>query len=183
MCKDDVFETEEREIKGITFVIEKVMDYYPDLSWIGEFTDKPNWNEQDKHLIIDREARGERGNGEYRYFVCAYDLLDAKKWYKDHGYSKHDCAMLPRKHALEDYERMQAYNRGDWGMMGIVVSIPEFDVQNSLWGIETDSEGYQEEIIQELIYECISELPDALENLKDKMVGLQLAIQQTEGSN
>lgn len=148
---------------GYKVLVEFHTDKYPDLSFLGEYTDRPAW---DCPLVIDREKNGDMERGEYQYFVPGYDIVDGQKWYHEHGYSKHESYTLPRKHAREDYKRMEQYNRGDWHMMGIVVKIklPKCEccgeapiVEESLWGIESDSEDkYIKDTIRELIKEGIA---------------------------
>lgn len=127
--------------------IVKEIDYYPDLSYLGEYSDKP------ENGSIDREEQeGSLRCGEYRYFnPCNYDLSDSKR----------------DIYALQDYKRMEDYNKGNWGCIGIYAKC-EYQIQvgnnkfftihyiqsAGLWGIESDSdESYFIEIAEE---ECNS---------------------------
>jgi len=161
------YQEETREINGIEYQIEYHYDECPDLSWLGEFTDKPNFYDN-RFLIIDRKMRGDMQRNEYRYFVCGTDMLEAQKWYKKNGYCKHQAYTLPRKHALEDYKRMTAYNNQEWFMLGIVVKAYHDEVESSLWGIESDSPEYHEEVIQDLIFDCNQQLPETVNHLRKR---------------
>jgi len=116
------------------------MDEYPDLSWLGEYTDHPSQKDWDRGMVIERRA----GSREYKYFV---------------GGSEPD-------YVERDYERMEAYNRGDWYMTGVIaeaeVSYPmgqrghrriERFSSGGLWGIESDSGDYFREVAQEQLHE------------------------------
>ena len=90
-------------------------DCDPDLSWIGEYS-----NTLEKGGI-DREERGDMGRHEYRFFNPQPGL---------------------EEYVEQEYERMQAYNRGEWWMEGCVVTVSCGGVtaSDSLWGIESDRE-------------------------------------------
>lgn len=155
------------EKSGYTFTVKFEVDEYPDLSFYGEYTDKPNWYDSDRYMIIDRKENRNMGRNEYRYFQCAYDMQDAAKWYKESGYCKHDCYILPRKHSLEDYERMEDYNKGDWCMLGIIVTCNETGEKESLWGCASDDHEGNYEIVQDLIAELLA--PLHLEELQSRL--------------
>jgi len=103
------------------------VDTDPDLSWLGEYGSTP----RGEH-VIDRQERGDQSRGTYRYFTPA--MTGDESGNPD----------SPE----QDYSRMEAYNRGDWCMLGIWV---EAEVQlahhgviqrirsGGLWGVESDS--------------------------------------------
>lgn len=181
---------ETREIDGLTFTITKIYDESPDLSWLGEYQarnedfivdrekgilwgktegeppDEYDFDTENGSYDVDAYEKAEekwlatgvwaedlhtRNRREYRYFkpyAGGIDPLENKEeWIK--------CA-------LQDYDRYEAYNRGDWCMMGVVVSLDLPDcptcgprtVSDSLWGIESDSD---EEYIEDLIAECMAQ--------------------------
>ena len=74
-----------------------------------------------------------------------------------------------RKYCLQDYERMESFNRGDWCYIGLIaevtVSIPsgqsavESTIDSSVWGIESDSgKDFISETESDLLAECKSQL-------------------------
>ena len=113
-------------------------DEDPDLSFLGEYADTAT-----SSAAIDREARGDKGNREFRFFNPA--MTGDETGNPD----------SPE----EDYRRMEAYNRGDWCMVGCVakaeVLVPSgagcSTVQvihsGGLWGIESDcGDDYRAEV-------------------------------------
>ena len=103
------------------------VDTSPDTSYLGEYSSKPGPN------AIDREARGDMGRNEYRYFNPA---------------NAEEAAEL-------DYQRSEALNRGEWCYLlihavAIVHSergIAQTVTSGYIGGIESDSdEAYLAEI-------------------------------------
>lgn len=109
----------------LSVTVKRVQDESPDLSWIGEYGNSPK-----SPAAIDREERGERGHGEYRYFNPQLTGEETGN------------PQSPE----QDYERMEAYSRGEWCMLGIIaeaeVQFTATTVQTissgGLWGIESD---------------------------------------------
>ncbi len=154
----------------LKFVVKQEIDECPDLSFYGEYTDHPKGADYDKYLVIDREARGDKERNEYRYFVCTHDLKDSRKFLREHGYSKHDAAMLPREYSLQDYERMEDAQRGGWYMTGIVVTLLVNGVevaQDSLWGIESDlDKDHIEEVVRDCKGMCLNNARKEIDSLR-----------------
>ena len=129
------------------FIIEAraVLDESPDFSFLGEYSDTAGkW-------AIDREARGERGRHEFRYFNPAYG--------EDNENSR-----TRRAYQFRDYHRMEAYNRGAWAMLGIVASVtveqegwaaPMELGRASCWGYESDAGAYLKTAARELLNDAI----------------------------
>ena len=128
------------KIEKITLKIE--VDDNPDLSYLGEYSDTP----AERH--IDRQERGDKEDGEYRYFNLGYG---------DPEYLE------------QDYERAEAYNRGEWYMFGIIAKVEvsyerddykrlETLSSGGLWGIESDSGTY----IREAAKQQLAELEEHL---------------------
>lgn len=147
--------TAKKIIKKIfRIVVKRMADEEPLLDHLGGYSDTPGPH------AIDREAEGDVRNPsrELRYFNPA-------------GWDDKD----PRgsaKNARQDYERMEAYNRGDWYMLGIRTDAEvgvswdggrswKLDELTSggLWGIESDSE---ERYFKEVEGKELSELKDVL---------------------
>ena len=129
--------------------IERRVDSDPGLSWIGEYSNSPkvDW-------AIDRAERGDQAVREFRYFNAA------------HSGEQTGNPNSPE----EDYQRMEAYNRGDWWCVGVIakaeVRMPSGVVQTirscGLWGIESDS---AEEYFADVEKEELSGLREELTSL------------------
>lgn len=133
--------------------IEQVLDEDPDLSFLGEYSN----TEQEGAIETGREG------SYFRYFIPA--MTGEETGNPD----------SPQ----EDYERMEAYNRGEWHSMGIRASAriainpgrPASQTQYSvledittpgIWGVESDS---GEDYVTELGGEQLEELKDLLGEL------------------
>jgi hypothetical protein len=139
------------KLKLVSVKIDMAVDECPDLSWLGEYSDKPG------RLAIDRQERGDMGRSELRYFNPVWE-----------NYEGH-----PHEKGIEqDYARMEAYNRGDWWMNGITakavvhrsigngsVQIHEFQ-SGGLWGIESDCGDYKFEVADDQLAELKQILSD-----------------------
>ncbi len=162
MFNKHVIEQEVWEHEGIEYNVKIVVDEYPDLSYLGEYTDRFNWNT--KGLIIDREANSDKGRNEFQYFECARDLESEQAWLSAHGHSKHESWLLPRQYARQAYKRYEEFNRGSWCMAGVIVTREsdtcadcgqEIEHAASLWSVESD---YSEEYLKEIVENLIAEL-------------------------
>lgn len=113
-----------------------------DLSFIGEYSDTPD------EFHIDRQERGEMERGTYRYF---------------------NSGSAGPEHMEEDYRRMQAYNRGDWAMLGVCADIlwrGKTIGHSALWGIESDAGDYITTVAREQAHEAIDEARKELEAMR-----------------
>lgn len=125
--------------------IEIVADEDPDTSYLGEYSHEA------KPFFIDRRELGVTDRHEYRYFnPGSVERFDpAASWIPA------DCAdkraywlEAMKKNAQQDFARMESFNRGEWGYVGIiakaVVRSPNGVLQTlrsgGLWGIESDSD-------------------------------------------
>lgn len=182
----DTDRVEEFEIDGQRFSVKFMVEEYPELDYLGTYTDKPDWSGQ--YLIIDRQqhskvvenpepivigkpwypfitvyyGRNDAGRNGYRYFQCAIDLEEDRAWLHKNGYSKHDAWLLPRQWSMEAYHRMEDYNNSGWCMLGIEVTHLETGHTDDIWGVESDAREY----INELVYDMARGLtPQSLEDL------------------
>jgi hypothetical protein len=101
--------------------------------------------------------------------------------YLDGDYS--DCTRKERiKYQERDKERLEAYNRGDWHMMGVTVDVriktpanwakPHMVGHAALWGIESDSDAaYIEEVERDLIEEALQDAKLTYESLQKSVKG------------
>ena len=180
----DVMETTEYQGTGkysnYGLRVEYIFDQDADLSFMGEYSD--SWSEG----AIDRKEKGDADRGELQYWIPGPNHYphNPKNW--DHVKKAVKAKVIKEfgslgeaDHAymMRDYERMEAFNRGDWHMMGIAVTVikGEFDIKDivvtgtlqiqgaevgsaSLWGIESDSDtSYVESVEDELIDEAAAE--------------------------
>jgi len=118
--------------------IKHIIDDCPDLSYLGEYSDKP------AAVCIDRKERGDQRHKEVRYFNLG-------------------CG--DPEYIEQDYQRMEAYHRQEWYSMGIMAEatvsyllenvIPaghkrlETFTSGGLWGVESDSGDYIKEVEDE----------------------------------
>ena len=136
-------------VKIEKIVIHRDVDTDPDLSWLGKYANQPAGP-----FTIDRQERGDMGRNEFRYFNCGDNY-------------KGSPAKEMEEYCEQDYKRAEAYNRGDWYMVGIWAEahiLIQVGKENhatcerirsgGLWGIESDSDecgckGYHEQIAEE----------------------------------
>lgn len=140
-------ETQGKTIRHVRFRVET--DDSPDLSFLGNYQSNPGPNDK----TIDRQERGDMERGQHRYFVACNSGEETGN---------------PNS-VEEDYQRMEALDRGDWCMMycyaeaeivlcGVIQTIRS----GGLGGVESDSEdGYFDEIKK-----------DELDHLKNILQGL-----------
>lgn len=143
--------------------IERTTDNDADISYLGEFTDEASPGA----IIREGEHAGEfvhdlpedyelPGRGrEYRFFVPAMTGEETGN------------PESPR----QDWERMEALNRGDWRYIGIIAKAELWNPQTrvtqtvrsgGLWGIESDSDkGYFAEVER-----------DEMKNLSDELAAM-----------
>lgn len=117
----------DRRIDSVKFI--KDVDSFPDLSYLGEYSDKA------EAVHIDRQERGDMGRGEYRYF----NLGTGEAEYIE-----------------QDYARAEAYNRGDWCMVHVyaeaeivVNGVCQKIGSGGLGNVESDSGDYFEQLKKE----------------------------------
>lgn len=132
-----------KKITKIT--LKRELDIDADLSWIGTF---------------DSEAKSE--------FTIEHNPDDNRTY---NWFNPQDGACENKKQAKRDYNRMMAYENGDWNMIGIKAVAEVQTSENGrewlvnrissggLWGIESDSD---EEHKAEVEREQLAELTDAL---------------------
>lgn len=144
----------------VKITVKQIDDGCPDLSYLGEYSERPQAG------AIDREAIGERGRNECRYFNPAYP-----------------------ERAQQDYDRMEAYHRGEWHCVGIRA---EAEIQTSgdgrnwlcnrissggLWGLESDADDDYFDVVVE---EELVTLRNALAELGFGAEELDRAFRSTE---
>lgn len=151
--------------------VKEIADEYPNLSFLGEYTDKYNY-----YNIVCETGK----------FICEgtqEDIpvrQDQYKYFKPYARGEKEGTKKYIEYGKQDFERMRRYNTGYWCMIG-VKAIAKISINNTiqtikssgLWGIESDSdESYKTEIKNEQLNELKSTLieigfkPNEIENLK-----------------
>lgn len=146
---------------GFTVQAKIVLNEDPDLSFIGEYTDK-----QEPGVIV-------RQNGEFIEDWPEDDPLPERgreyRFFKPYAGGEQPGSKDYQTYGFQDYKQMEEYNRGDWCMIGIVVKVFKAGVElssGSLWGIESNSEvSYFDEIARDLAGEAVEEAKSKLKEL------------------
>ena len=140
--------TEAQAITVESVKVYRMVDTDPDLSWIGEYSNKAT-----SPAAIDREERGDMGRGEFRYFNPCNTSEETGN----------------PESPEQDYQRMESYNRSDWCMIGIqatatirVNGVAQEINSGGLWGIESDSDSTH---LRSVAHEQIRELASILESM------------------
>ena len=108
-------------------------DCNPDFSYLGDWSNEPGPTDR----TIDRGEGA--GRGCYRYFIAANSAEETGN----------------PDSVRQDYERAEAYARGDWYYTGIIaqaeITLPGSDViqrirSGGIWGVESDAGDYLKEV-------------------------------------
>lgn len=124
---------------------------------------KEGWGFLPGKMIVDRFAH--HGKRKFRAFV-RFGHADQVGYGPDRNaavsnlYAKHRATMTARQYAagaaMADYDRLRAWCAGDWQYVGVIVTCSATGESESLWGIESDSDDYLEEVAKELAEQIIS---------------------------
>lgn len=157
------YETETRESGTMSFRVEWFYDHDSDAPWDREDVHGPvsDWTTRDKkpgEMVLCADRRSKR----------FYDFAEAVKIARRDGW---DTAPYKwpsdgaRAHAaaMADFDYLRRWCNDDWHYCGIVVTLLNADgepdsVDASLWGIESDSPDYHDEVIGDLIAECLHQI-------------------------
>ncbi len=126
-------------------------DHNPDLSWLGEYSNKPG---------RDAIARRNVGRNEYSHWTPTISLGEHSQQLHRLGFSKADAWLKALEYRERDYSRMERFCRGDWAMIGIIATARVGGMEcggASLWGIESDSGDYIDEVADELAREAVKD--------------------------
>jgi len=159
----DAYRTETREHGSLSFRVE----------WVYDHDSNPPWDREDGHgPVSDWEHRSKRpgemvlrsDRGSHRF----YDFAEAVKLARKDGWNTAPYnwpSRGARAHAaaLADFKYLQAWCNDQWYYCGIVVTLLNADgdpdsVDASLWGIESECVDYHQEVIEELITECLHQI-------------------------
>ncbi len=146
--------------------IERMVDESPDLSYLGQYVDRP----QDG--AIDRQARGDMEAGEYRYWIPTISLEEHRQGLRKLGHGKHPAWVDARSYVLQDYARHEQACKGGWCMLGIRARADvsydtgdncrrlEWFTSGGLWGIESDGD---DSTVAEIVRAELADLKSHLE--------------------
>jgi hypothetical protein len=146
------------QIKSVCIVHR--FDDNPDLSHLGEYAG------QFRPGAIDRQVRGDMDRNSYRYFVPA--MTGEQTGNPD----------SPE----QDYQRMEAYNRGEWHCIGIIAVATvqlsqdgphQLLKSGGLWGVESDSDS---DYLESIEHEELSELSGILSGIGCKAKEVKQAV-------
>lgn len=173
------------------------VDEYPDLSELGEFTRsvsgwvidrRGGWLLDENNVVVRRDLATSWQHGQVQYFKPGDNHLphEPESWahvpvdMKAEVIAKHGSLRdADIQYAIEDWQRMEAYERGDWEMWGCVCELQirlkgrtwSSLITNSLWGIESDSPDHhpaiEADMIQQTKYEVVERFPEYSHILSD----------------
>ena len=169
----DAYRTETRESGTLSLRVEWFYDSDSDAPWDNEDGHGPvsDWEPRSKkpgEMILNSDR------GSHRF----YDFAEAVKIAKRDGWNTAPYnwpSEGARAHAaaMADYERLRQWCTDQWHYCGIVVTLLDADgdpdsVDASLWGIEDGLPGssqYHEDVIQDLIAECVDQITATVKEL------------------
>lgn len=155
--------TEELEINGIRLTVEHLPDY----------TYGSPWEEEDGHGPVREvpyswpgyvsKEPGERVLSSGRHGALVYDFREAVRIAKRDGWRAMEDVgrtdltpgQLAERAATADFERLRRWCNDGWSYIGVVVTREDTGEENSLWGIESDSGDYLDEVALELARELV----------------------------
>lgn len=94
---------------GFSVHVQYTYDEYPDVSFLGEYTD--NWQPGAiKHLggwhtSYDGTPYGAPDAHTYGWFIPANSAEEVRQWYRKAGHGRHDAWLAGQRQARKDYER------------------------------------------------------------------------------
>lgn len=147
------------EVKGLRFSVEVIPD--EDMG--------PPWKEHDGHGVVVRARHKPAaahlrplGNGDLLYDMTAtFERAEEEGWGVSVAELAEKLGRTPtaREVTLEaierDFARLDAWCKGEWEWVGVRVTLLDLDgeptnLSDALWGIESDSPEYHEEVAVEL---------------------------------
>lgn len=127
-------------MKILEITIHKAVDEYPDTSFLGEYTD------QEAPWVICRR------HGEYVKNLGEDDCIPERsreyRFFKPYAGGEPEGSDDFQRYGKQDFDRMEALNRGDFYYMGVWaearVKLTDGDLTQTissggLWGVESDS--------------------------------------------
>ena len=125
-------------------------------------------------------ARHSVGYHEYEYFRPATTAMEHYRDLARDATSDAEIAAAmveASRYVHQDYKRWEDYNRNEWCYTGVKACIHYQEVKladSSVWGVESDSDGYEKECAWEQLYEAIDEAIASLKRLRIQVNGAAL---------
>lgn len=155
---------------GIEFEITYEGDDYPELDYLGTYTDifKPG--------AINRDTMGDYSRGEYKYFMPENTFRDHMQNWQEYWKTEREARIECAKYVLQDYRRMEKFENGAIWMVCPTVKAyldGKLIATNSISGIESDSDdGYLAEVENDLINEILFNLARTAETKRKEAANL-----------
>lgn len=148
----DAYKTDTLTQHGKTYRVDYVYDHDTGAPWENSDCHGPvsEWTTRTKkpgERILNSSGQSKR------YYDVQQATLDAVTvWGCSHGENAAEAVE-------KDFRYLSAWCNDEWHYCGIVVTLlgdggEETDTSASLWGIESDADGYHASVIQDLIGEC-----------------------------
>ena len=161
------YQTETRESGTMSFRVEWFYDNdsgapwdYEDGTWCihGPVSDWTTRNKRPGEMVLSSDRRMKR----FYDFAEAVRIAKRDKW-NTAPYEWPSAGAKAHAAAMADFERLRRWCADDWHYCGIVVTLLDTDgepdsVDASLWGIESDSPDHHDEVIGDLIAECLHQI-------------------------
>ena len=145
------------EVSDMTFKVEYKYDDYQESPWDREDGHGPvyDWEQRDKkpgELVLCEDGRSK----------CFYDFAEACRIARRDGWDakpyntgNETARQQAAKAARADFERMRAWCNDEWGYVGVIVKLLDYEgaetgEEESVWGIESDAKDDLEETAREL---------------------------------
>ena len=154
------YNTDTRQAHGKEWTIEWVYDQDHEAPWLecdghGPVSD---WECRDKRpgeLILNED----RGSKRFYDFAEAVKIARRDGW-NTAPYNWDTKGAQAAAAAYADFEYLRAWCNDEWHYCGIVVTLNDGgdDISASLWGIESNGTEYHEEVIEELMRQCLHDL-------------------------
>ena len=169
---NDAYQTETREAHGHAWTVE----------WVADTNMGAPWKEHDGHgPVTDWESRGkrpgemvlnsDRGYKRFYNFAEAVKMARAEGW-NTPPYSWPSRGAQAAAAAMADFERLRDWCNDGWHWCGVVVKLLDADgeetgIDSSVWGIKSDGGDYFDEVIEELMTDCLQHLDAQVHPVND----------------
>jgi hypothetical protein len=158
------------ERDGFSISVQYRYDQYPDISWLGTFTD--NWGPSAiKHLPgWHHGPDGDYTEPDHRtfgWFIPGNSAEADRQWFTKAGYARHDAWLQGQRHARQDYER---YN--DITVYDLKVTVFRADIElavDYLGGIDLGDDLPDVDSAEQAVIMAVDPIENALAEAKTAM--------------
>lgn len=154
----DTYSTETREAHGHEWTVEWAYDADCGAPRDNEDGHGPvsDWTSRCK-LPGEMVMANDRGLRRYYDFAAAVKQARAEGW-NTAPYEWPTKGAQAAAAALADFEYLSGWCNDAWHYCGITVKLDGTDFEASLWGIESEGDEHHEEVIADLMAECLHQL-------------------------